>query len=244
MTPLWMDVCLIVFLATVVSVGSTQAHVRVKRKPGDRPKPGQCLTFNKGGTSGFHYYACCNNINGTDKSCDGRTYQRASTTSYCNSGGTDNGNGVIKAEFACGGCPGQGIVAKKCKPMKIFNIPGTCWLFTKCFKKYCKKRYSVQSSGLNMQVVDPSSTSMPDTCYNTVCETGETPDNCPVDCCFKMNPSQCTWVTNGTCIPEFCDTPSCSESGGTGLFSAKHTSNIGGLVLGLVILSLYMHEYE
>ncbi|XP_067653527.1 uncharacterized protein [Haliotis asinina] len=240
MTPLWWNIGLTVVYAIFVSVGSSQVHVRVKRKPGDRPKPGQCLSFNRGGTSKVHFYACCNNVNDTDKSCDGRTYQRGSSTSYCGSGGADKGKGVIRAEFACGGCPGQGSVANKCKPIPIFDLPGTCWLFTKCFKKYCKKRYSAQSSGLNMQVVDPSSTSMPDTCYNTVCDPGETTANCPVDCCFKLNPSKCTWVTNGTCIPEYCDTPSCSVNGAVGLTVTKDASSIGVLVLGVLALFLYV----
>ncbi|XP_071098889.1 uncharacterized protein [Haliotis cracherodii] len=238
---IWLTVC----FATLVYAGSTHGHVRVKRKPGDRPAPGKCLSFNRGGSSRVHFYACCNNINSTDSSCDGRTYQRASSTSYCKPGGEDKGNGVVREEFACGGCVGQGSVANICKPsIKLFDIPGTCWMFTKCFKKHCKKQYSDQRSGLNLQVVDPSTSSMPDTCYNYVCDVGETTDNCPVDCCFKQNPSQCTWVANGTCIPEFCDTPSCGVNGGVGVSSTLGTSNIGVLVLGLAIMFLYVYEHE
>ncbi|XP_071098205.1 uncharacterized protein [Haliotis cracherodii] len=214
-------------------------HVRVKRKSGDRPLPGQCLAFNRGGSSRLHYYACCNNINDTDSSCDGRTYHRASSASYCNSGGTDNGHGVIVSSFACGGCTGQSNVANTCKPSKWLDIPGTCFLFTSCFEKHCKRLYSHQGSGLNLQVVDPSS-SMPESCYNGVCDDGETTDNCPADCCFKLNPSQCTWVNNDKCIPKFCDTPSCSANGGEGVFSTVSTYIIGIFVLGLAIMCLYL----
>lgn len=80
---------------------------------------------------------------------------------------------------------------------KLYNVSGFCWSDSRCFKKHCQKSYSRKKTG-NQRY----------TCFNLQCEPGETPENCPVQCCYKNNPSACTWEDN-TCVDECCGEPSC-----------------------------------
>ena len=48
-------------------------------------------------------------------------------------------------------------------------------------------------------------------CGDGVCEERETAENCPMDCCYKVN-SACTLHT-GDCIPECCGEPTCCLGG-------------------------------
>ncbi|XP_071098044.1 uncharacterized protein [Haliotis cracherodii] len=220
----------VIVLAVLVSVQSAPRHVRVNRRPGDHPPEGECSNFWMGGISKVHFYTCCNNLDeGPQPYCAGRTYQRASTESYCKPGGYDGGNGKQRDSYRCGGCDGQTQVAVKCKPPPILDVVGTCWVFTKCFTDYCEERYRVNELNFTLDV-----SRMPDTCYNGVCDAGETTDNCPVDCCYKKNPSQCTWNTK--CVPQFCGTPAC-QCGGEGVFGAG-TNSIKILIAALLVLNI------
>ncbi|XP_021349262.1 uncharacterized protein LOC110447715 isoform X2 [Mizuhopecten yessoensis] len=186
----------------ILLLATADGSHRVVRKAGDQPSEGSCMEFNFGGDSGVHWYNCCNNcINGRPvDDCDQITWQSVSTTSYCGSCGSDTqrGNGNMRGtQFKCGGCSRQKIIRKECSSFWK-EIPGFCWVFSKCFQETCQKTHSiVKRSVITNQT--------PDTCYNNVCDAGETPDNCPTDCCYKRNPS-CAW--NNTCV-----SPCCGEIG-------------------------------
>ncbi|XP_071099065.1 uncharacterized protein [Haliotis cracherodii] len=211
----------IVVLAVVVSVYSVPQLRRIKRKSGDSPPSGECMTFNLGGKSRLHSYVCCNNLSEEDSTCDGETYQRASILSYCKSGGFDGGDGHKKGStYPCMGCTGQRKIAAKCKPHIWLNFIGTCWLFPMCFEKHCRRQYQIIGV-------------MPDTCYNGVCDAGETTDNCPVDCCYKKN-SKCTWSTL-RCLPEYCNTPTCT-GGGRSVMKETGTNGLSVMIISLAML--------
>ena len=197
---------------------------------GDQASSGNCQSFKWGGTSGLHWYTCCNNCNDTDKSCDGKTYQTASTDHYCGSCGTDIGPNKPrkwKGEFSCGLCPGQNSVQRKCTKSlrKVYEIPGFCWAFTRCFKDRCKKKYST-----NLATYDA-----PDPCFTLTCDDGESVQNCPTDCCYRINPEQCTWANN-TCLPECCGETTCCHSS-----SAESLGFISTwLVIGNILLKIFL----
>lgn len=205
---------LIVILTTFVSVF---AQLREKRKTGDQPPAEKCNYFNWGGTSRIHFYICCNNCHSADRTCDGTTYHSASRQTYCDRCGVDNskGNGKRQETFSCGGCSGQNYMLNKCK--RWYNsIPGTCWIFTRCFRKKCKKQYR--------QKRRRSVLNMPDTCFNKICDAGENINNCPEDCCQTVS-DQCTWKEN-KCIPKCCGESTCCESS-IGNTRRKQTSSGG-----------------
>ncbi|XP_063415024.1 uncharacterized protein LOC134696984 [Mytilus trossulus] len=198
------------------------------RAAGDQPAEGKCQVFKWGGTSGTHWYSCCNNCNipGNTPSCDGNTYQSASSNSYCSKCGEDNGiskASKYKNEFKCGDCDGQDTNRKKCLQglRMIYNIPGLCWAHILCFKKFCEQSYSRRKRDLN---------TIPDTCFNLKCEVGETTSNCPVDCCSKKNPS-CTWKKD-TCLAQCCGEPTCCLSSTGNVLKLNTYMNFGiGLFL-------------
>ncbi|XP_060600533.1 keratin-associated protein 5-8-like [Ruditapes philippinarum] len=212
-----------VFLSLiVVSLG-----MRVKRREGDQSPPGQCATYKWGGTSGVHWYACCNNCNRSDTSCDGKTYQSASDTKYCANCGIDTkkGNGKSGATYSCGGCQGQERSRKKCLSnlRMLYKIPGLCWAFAKCFQKKCKSQPT-------------ESTPAPDMCFNLRCDPGEDVNNCPADCCGNEN-EKCKWSQSNTCVPKCCSESTCcndsSRSGG--LYSLKiHYVSILSIMMSVV----------
>ncbi|XP_063414854.1 uncharacterized protein LOC134696831 [Mytilus trossulus] len=89
-------------------------NIRSIRAAGDQAAEGRCQVFNWGGKSTLHWYSCCNNCKSNNPSytpsCDGETYQSASSTSYCNKCGVDKGTGnaaKFQNEFRCGDCDGQ-----------------------------------------------------------------------------------------------------------------------------------------
>ena len=115
--------CKIMIFLTLLVCSSS---MRVKRRAGDQPPSGQCSTYKWGGTSGLHWYACCNNCETIDTSCDGKTYQTASYESYCGTCGIDTtkGNGKYYATYSCGGCQGQDRISTKCQ-----RVGGLCTKF-------------------------------------------------------------------------------------------------------------------
>jgi len=55
----------------------------------NNPAPlGKCQRYWCGGTSGVHHFICCNNCDKPDNTCDGETYQGASSGPYCGNCGT------------------------------------------------------------------------------------------------------------------------------------------------------------
>lgn len=200
-------------------------NIRNVRRAGDQPSEGNCQVFKWGGSSGVHWYACCNNCLKTNPnynpSCDSETYQGGSSISYCDHCGEDKGTGdadKFKTEFKCGGCDGQAAKRQKCKSnlRKLYNVPGFCWAHSRCFKKHCQKSYGRKKREIK---------DIPDTCFNLQCEPGETPENCPVDCCYKNNPSACTWKDN-TCVDECCGEPSCCPTSAGNILNTDIRCNI------------------
>ena len=183
--------------------------MRIKRREGDQAPTGQCTTFKRGGISRLHWYACCNNCGTSDTSCNGKTYQSASSERYCGNCGVDTkkGNGKHYKTYSCGGCEGQNRVSSKCleKLRSVYQIPGLCWAFAKCFTKKCKSR-------------SKRSVETPETCFNLRCDPGETVDNCPSDCCGTKN-AKCDW-SKLSCVDVCCSESTCCDaSGSDGLVS-------------------------
>lgn len=168
--------------------------------------------FKWGGSSGVHCYGCCNNCANNDPNyhpyCDGETYQTGSSTSYCDTCGEDRGiggAGKYENEFQCGGCSGQDTKRTFCSTglRSVYRVPGLCWKHIQCFKYHCWRSYRRKKRDIR---------NVPETCFNLQCEDGETIGNCPVDCCFKTNPTVCTWEDD-KCIDECCGEPSCCSTG-------------------------------
>ena len=215
-------------VAVILSLccGCLEGH-RVARKAGDQAREGTCQSFKWGGTSGVHFYTCCNNCNERDTSCDRKTYHSASGDLYCDRCGTDNvkGNGQPFHSFSCGGCTGQNKIQEKCLSgiRRIYNIPGFCWVFTWCFKDKCKAQFS---NGLGFQVMTSD-----DTSYDLQCNNGETVKDSPVDCCQTVN-DQCKFV-DGQCPPLCCSEPDCCRT------SAGTPTVLGGAaMIGLMSVCL------
>lgn len=196
--------CLLLQLSDLVNIRSIRAA-------GDQAAEGRCQVFKWGGKSTLHWYSCCNNCKSDNSSytpsCDGETYQSASSTSYCNKCGVDKGTGnatTFQNEFRCGDCDGQNQKRAFCvaKLRGIYKIPGFCWAHARCFKYHCQRSYNRQKRELK---------DLPDNCFNLNCDSGETSENCAVDCCYKKNPSACSWKIN-ECVDKCCEEPSCCLS--------------------------------
>ena len=83
--------------------------------------PAFCTQRDHGGTSRVHFYACCNNCNDPDTSCDRRTYQGgrgyfSDPAEYCGScGETDPPeDGRETYHFNCGSCQEQNACEEYC----------------------------------------------------------------------------------------------------------------------------------
>ena len=159
------------------------------------------------GTSGAHHYACCNNCNDPDSSCDGLTWQGGSTTSYCSTCGNPTGGGVDKYYFNCGDCQTQSTCRNRCNEDGLIGLdwPTLCWKWVDCFAGCCRHMAS-QFARHRRQ-----STTM-EFCGDGTCQqSSENPDTCPTDCCYLKN-STCTTIP-ARCTRECCQTATCcSES--------------------------------
>ncbi|KAI8491968.1 hypothetical protein Bbelb_303410 [Branchiostoma belcheri] len=174
------------------------------------PSVGKCAHITLGGTSGVHFYVCCNNCNENEgnPTCDRTTYQGASTTQYCGHCGADEGNGKWKLhQFKCGGCAGQSQVEKKCEKKYPWLFAGTCWVFSSCFQHRCKKRFQQKAR----RTLDDTDAPF---CGDDTCDPGETAFTCPFDCCPVKNPDTCT-RNNDTCPPICCSEPGCCKISGS-----------------------------
>lgn len=170
---------------------------------GDQASDGKCFGFSFDDSGTSRYYICCNNCYKSLPSftpvCDGLTYQRGSSPSYCNECGVDKGTttSLFKSEFYCGGCSGQDFVNQSCAATWV-NKPATCWVFVSCMKTICVNMFEEFGTLSN--------------CGNGYCNIDETSANCPIDCCFQKNAS-CTWGSE--CLPTCCgETSCCGKSSG------------------------------
>ena len=143
-----------------------------------------------------HYFACCDNSQDADSSCTGMTWQGGSSESYCGSRGDNTWPGAdVKYRFICSGCSAQSYAASTCAR---WDYPGICWKWLNCFENNCNSNRKRQSQS--------------DFCGNSVCDSGESPDNCPLDCCGTVN----AMCADSGCTPECCSTATCCNDGNVG----------------------------
>jgi hypothetical protein len=147
-----------------------------------RASPGsnQCCNYNWGGTSGVHYYTCCN-VPGLPTNI---TYQNASCGNYCgdNGSGGTTGNGTQTSCYAVADPKIVGACNAQCGTGRslLCQLPGGCWTFTGCFKK-CTQRLAAAAGG---SATGTSSSATDDSSY--ACSSDDvtplgTGDVCPGD---------------------------------------------------------------
>ena len=168
-------------------------------------KPAFCTGYYTGGRSGVHHWACCNNCNDTNKTCDGVTWQGGSSEVYCGPCGTNsNGGGRVKYYFNCGSCRQQELCSEYCSGR---NLPGLCWKWLDCFRGCCLA--NAQQPSRNKRQIETTSF-----CGDGTCGSGETPNTCPSDCCYQINPV-CDPSNPNLCENECCEHSSCCLEGTT-----------------------------
>ncbi len=110
-------------------------------KPTTPPPPYEpCTNYNRGGSSGVHYYTCCNNCPGG--TTNSGTYQGGSTGAYCGACGANTGGGTAFATYSCGGKTNQDACKNSCNAIAP-TAPGSCWDWDDCFTQCC----GIQTSG-------------------------------------------------------------------------------------------------
>ena len=124
---------------------------------GTEDLPGECVSFNRGGDTGLHWYTCCNNLGDPDEHqpyCASFTYQgglgekslskRMHLLGVCGANGYNAGVGCRRQygqhgkTFRCGGCRGQYLVDSYCLKNFLRAVPGFCWRYTNCFETTCR----------------------------------------------------------------------------------------------------------
>ena len=118
--------------------------------------PGYCVSFNRGGETGLHWYTCCNNRGDPQASsprCSGFTYQggmgldsmaASRVSTQCGINGSNAGVGCRRTygshgvPFSCGGCRGQTLVDAHCLRNFLKAVPGLCWRYSNCFESTCR----------------------------------------------------------------------------------------------------------
>ena len=206
-----------------------------------KQSPAFCTQRDHGGTSGVHFYACCNNCNDPDTSCDRRTYQGgrgySDPAKYCGScGATDPPNdGRETYHFNCGSCQEQNACEKLCDEIHYIakNLPGLCPKWLGCFRGCCLElnpSYRGQrDAGSNSNVSIPNSF-----CGDAKCQNGENRYSCPTDCCSGINPDMCP---EKGCHPNCCEESNCcmeATTAGTDQNDA-HRLAVPGILLQLLV---------
>ena len=173
-----------------------------------KSKPSYCTQYDNGGTSGVHFFTCCNNCADSDSSCDGGTYQGGGRTdAYCGKCGVNSplGGGRITYRFNCDSCTQQRECERMCNSewfglTKV--IPGLCPRWAGCFRGCC-----VEATEQARRKRQTSETF--EFCGDFKCQNGENHTSCPVDCCPVVNPSECSDL----CSPDCCLHPQCCVIG-------------------------------
>ena len=129
-----------------------------------------------------HTYACCNNCGQSDTSCDGKTYHGGSSERYCGSCGRDTWGGKYKKSFQCVNCNTQNACASRASR---FDWPGGCWLWMGSFRGCCRRAASVLSE--RERQTTPLNITTMEFCGDAICRSNENPENCPMDCCYRVN---------------------------------------------------------
>lgn len=209
--------------------------------------PSYCTQYDHGGTSGIHYYTCCNNCKDADKTCSGATYQGGgSSDQYCGSCGTNSelGGGRITYRFNCGSCTAQTMCEQICDKKflgVLANVRGFCPRWSGCFRGCCLKHVQMQTDPQPLVVTIDAHKLTDDFefCGDFECQDGEDYMNCPVDCCPIADPVYCTVNETLPCNRDCCVFPGCcslnltaensgdSENSGN---SGDGTSHDGGAI--------------
>ena len=155
-------------------------------------QPSYCSQFDHGGTSGVHFYTCCNNCNDPgDKSCGGTAYQGGGATrnDYCSGCGANSGvgGGRVTYRYSCGSCSQQTVCKAKCDNAWngiVSAFPGLCWKWSECFRACCVESQNLRRKRETNDVIDPD-----EFCGDAVCQEGEDRTICPIDCCPNHNPT-------------------------------------------------------
>ena len=178
-------------------------------------QPSYCTQYDHGGTSGIHFYTCCDNCNdGDDTSCDGHTYQGGgSTGSYCSSCGqhSQSGGGRVTYRFNCVSCSQQKRCEDECnKDWVAKDVPTQCPRWSGCFRGCCVKASGKHQS---KRQTTNGSTEVGEFCGDSICQAGEDHYTCPIDCCPSVNANDCH--------PKNCSNPSCCYDPHCCIFEAE-----------------------
>ena len=169
-------------------------------------RPAVCRQYDHGGTSGVHFYACCNNCNDADTACDGDTYQGGgSTNNYCGTCGNRRPSEQHSRHtytFNCESCSQQRQCRDYCNRRHPLakSIPGLCPKWAGCFRGCC---LSINPSNRGKRSATVNQTLF---CGDNICSDGETTNTCPLDCCPTVNPTMCP---SDQCTPNCCMGPTC-----------------------------------
>ena len=162
--------------------------------------PAFCTGYYHGGKTTVHHWACCNNCNDNDPNpCNGKTWQGGSSEIYCDKCGQNTGGGTEKYFFNCKNCDSQETCASYCT-QKGFALAGLCWKWLDCFKGCCLEMTTQRNRSSKVSF---------EFCGDGNCSETETPRNCPIDCCYKVN-EECS-ATPNRCTPDCCEAPTCCD---------------------------------
>ena len=110
-------------------------------------QPAVCRQYDHGGAPGgvigSHFYACCNNCNDPDTSCDGDTYQGGGTTDNlcgrCGNRMPSEQHSLHRYTFNCGSCSRQRQCRDHCNKKHPFGkeAPTLCFKWVGCFRDCC-----------------------------------------------------------------------------------------------------------
>lgn len=156
-----------------------------------------CQNYWWGGTSGVHFYTCCNNCEdgNNNTACAWKTWQGGGSRQlYCGQCGSNVPYGTpaspgcqLNIPYTCGGCDGETKSDSTCLHWYV-DFPGVCWIYTACFSLQCRdyqqETLSAFSESYNNSL-----------CGNMHCDAdlGETTETCPLDCCQTVT-QQCNFT--------------------------------------------------
>lgn len=195
--------------------------------------PSYCTQFDHGGTSGIHFYTCCNNCNesDTDSSCDGETYQGGGSggARYCGNCGQNSqlGGGRITYRFNCVSCNQQRACERKCND-EFFGLteitPGLCPRWSGCFRGCCVKAEQLANNrNRGKRQTQNTAIDVGDFCGDFICQRDENYKTCPADCCPLVNPTNCS--TN-SCNTDCCYHPKCCGFNSESLAQSNHCNQM------------------
>ncbi|XP_033098581.1 uncharacterized protein LOC117102429 [Anneissia japonica] len=197
--------CLIVIHLLVNTEAKNERFKRFISKLKRQVTTSECHNFEWSISSITKYYSCCNEENLQNGSTCTNRLNSTSSNFECNPFGKEIYKKNTTSEFNCGRCEGKKWAMEKCNSRwKLAGIDTTdgCWIWSACFKGACDAQ---EAAYLDEDKSVPQETNF---CGDGFCikSTGETVDNCPIDCCPEVN-SACS-VTS-----EKCTEPCCNESG-------------------------------